>query len=116
MVTVIIVAIIEALKRGWPHFFGQAKVAVITAIILGLVCDTWGTTLMIEYVGGITFEIHQVTGVIAIVLMLVHALWALIVLVKKDETAIRNFHKFSLAVWVIWLIPYFSPMFLQMAK
>lgn len=98
------------------RFAGRLKPWHLAFFILGLVCDTWGTTLMIEYVGGVTFEIHQVTGVIAIVLMLVHALWALIVLVKKDETAIRNFHKFSLAVWVIWLIPYFSPMFVQMAK
>ena len=47
----------------------------------------------------------------AIVLMAVHAIWALIVLLRKDEKAIQNFHKFSVAVWVIWLIPYFSPMF-----
>jgi hypothetical protein len=25
-----------------------------------------------------------------------------------DEIAIRSFHKFSVAVWVIWLIPYLS--------
>jgi hypothetical protein len=31
-------------------------------------------------------------------------------LVKKDEKAIKNFHKFSLIVWFIWLIPYLSPM------
>ena len=52
--------------------------------------------------------------VIAIVLMGVHALWALIVLLRKNEQAIRNFHKFSVAVWFIWLIPYFSPMFFAM--
>jgi hypothetical protein len=26
-----------------------------------------------------------------------------------------NFHKFSVAVWVMWLIPYFSPMFVAIA-
>ncbi|MEJ2488050.1 MAG: hypothetical protein P8Y68_20220 [Anaerolineales bacterium] len=41
----------------------------------------------------------------------VHAVWATVVLVQKDENAINNFHRFSVAVWVIWLIPYFSPMF-----
>ena len=61
------------------------------------------------------FDIHGITGVLAIVLMIIHAAWALIVLLKKDEKAIVNFHKFSLVVWVIWLIPYLSPMFLGMA-
>jgi hypothetical protein len=27
---------------------------------------------------------------------------------------IRNFHKFSLLVWFIWLIPYLSPMIINM--
>jgi len=84
--------------------------------VLGLICDTWGTGLMIEMAGGLTTDIHSVTGVIAIVLMFIHALWALIVLLKKDEHMIRNFHKFSVVVWVIWLVPYFSPMVLGMAN
>ena len=58
--------------------------------------------------GGLTFGVHGVTGVTAILLMVVHAIWATVVLIRKDETAIRSFHKFSVAVWVIWLIPYLS--------
>ncbi|MCP4357221.1 MAG: TIGR03987 family protein [Chloroflexi bacterium] len=82
---------------------------------LGLICDTWGTGLMFEFVGGMTFDVHGISGLIAILLMFIHAVWALGVLLKKDENAIQNFHKFSVAVWVIWLIPYFSPMFFSMA-
>ena len=81
---------------------------------LGLICDTWGTGLMFEFAGGMQANIHAVTGLLAIILMFVHAVWATIVLVRQDERWITNFHKFSLAVWVIWLIPYFSPMFLNM--
>ncbi|NIV35419.1 MAG: TIGR03987 family protein, partial [Anaerolineae bacterium] len=54
-------------------------------------------------------------GLIAIVLMLIHAAWAFVVLLRKDEKAIKSFHKFSVAVWAIWLIPYFSPMFFSLA-
>lgn len=94
-------------RLKWWHlvFFG-----------LGLICDTWGTGLMFEFVGGMTFDVHGITGLIAILLMLIHAVWALIVLLKKDENAIKKFHKFSVAVWVIWLVPYFSPMFFNMAS
>jgi len=40
--------------------------------------------------------------------MLINAVWATTVLVLKDEKAIANFHRFSLVVWAIWLIPYLS--------
>ena len=82
---------------------------------LGLVFDTWGTGMMFEMVGGMTFDVHGLTGLIAILLMLIHAVWATIVLVRKDEKMINNFHKFSVVVWFIWLIPYFSPMFFALA-
>ena len=80
----------------------------------GFVFDTTGTGLMLEMAGGMTFDIHGVTGLIAILLMLVHAIWATVVLLRNDEKAIVNFHKFSLVVWLIWLVPYFSGFFLSM--
>ena len=52
---------------------------------LGLICDTWGTGMMLEMAGGITFDLHGTSGLAAIILMLVHAIWATIVLLKKDE-------------------------------
>lgn len=81
--------------------------------LLGLVCDTTGTILM-ENIASKSdqvvsvFNLHAVTGVIAIALMLIHAIWAAVVLIKKDEQLIRKFHKFSIIVWVIWLIPFIS--------
>jgi uncharacterized repeat protein (TIGR03987 family) len=94
---------------------GKLKPWHLVFFYLGLICDTWGTGLMFEYVGGMMFDIHGITGAIAILLMFVHAVWATVVLVKKDEKAINNFHKFSVVVWFLWLIPYSSPMFFSMA-
>jgi len=93
-------------RLKWWHF---------VFFVLGLICDTWGTGMMLEMVGGMTFDIHGITGVIAILLMFIHAVWAFVVLIKMDEKAILNFHKFSLFVWFVWLIPYFSPMFFNLA-
>jgi uncharacterized repeat protein (TIGR03987 family) len=93
-------------RLKWWHF---------VFFVLGLICDTWGTGIMLEMVGGMSFDIHGITGVIAILLMFIHAAWAFVVLRRNDEKAILNFHKFSVVVWFIWLIPYFSPMFFNMA-
>ncbi len=78
---------------------------------LGLVCDSIGTGLMFDFAGGMTLDVHGVSGLAAIILMVIHAVWALVVLLRGDESALRNFHRFSIFVWLIWLIPYFSPMF-----
>lgn len=94
---------------------GQLKTWHLVFFVLGLICDTWGTGLMMDYSGGLTFDIHGISGLIAIILMFIHAIWAAVVLVRKDENMIMNFHKFSVVVWVIWLIPYFSPMIFGMA-
>jgi len=82
----------------------------------GLVFDTWGTGMMFEMVGGLTYDVHGLTGLLAILLMLIHAAWATLVLMKRDQQMIHQFHRFSVLVWFIWLIPYLSPVFLGMGE
>ncbi len=96
------------------RFAGRLKYWHLVFFWLGLVCDTWGTGLMMEMAEGLTFDLHGITGMIAILLMFIHAAWATVVLVRKDDLAINNFHKFSVIVWLIWLIPYFSPMIFRL--
>ena len=81
--------------------------------VLGLICDTLGTGIMFGITDGISFSFHGITGIIAIMLMFLHAIWATIVLLKKDENELLKFHRYSLFVWTMWLIPYLSPMITQ---
>ena len=80
----------------------------------GLIFDTSGTTTMSFISNGFEFNIHGVTGIVAILLMVFHALWATIVLKKKNEKFITRFHVFSIFVWLIWLIPFFTGVLLNM--
>ena len=95
---------------------GRLKIWHTAFFWLGLVCDTWGTGMMFDFVGGMTFDIHGISGLLAIILMFVHAIWATLVLLRKDEKMIVSFHKFSIFVWLVWLIPYFSPMVVGMLE
>ena len=80
---------------------------------IGLICDTIGTGAMGKLAGSIIqFNIHGLTGLLAIILMLFHAIWATSVIFRKDEEMIIQFHKFSIVVWIIWLIPMLSGMIL----
>jgi len=92
------------------RFAGRLKAWHLIFFWFGLICDTWGTGLMFKMAGGLTYDLHGLTGLLAIILMFIHAVWATVVLLRKDEKLIVSFHKFSVVMWVIWLIPYFSPM------
>jgi len=95
---------------------GRLKVWHLVFFWFGFICDTWGTSLMFARVGGMRYDVHGISGLLAIILMLIHAVGATIVLAKKQERWITFFHRFSMIVWIIWLIPYFSPVFFAMAR
>lgn len=94
---------------------GELKWWHLAFFYAGLVCDTWGTGLMFEFAGGLTYDIHGLSGLAAIILMFIHAAWATVVLIRQDERWLYRFHRFSVFVWLVWLVPYFSPMFFAMA-
>ena len=82
----------------------------------GLIFDTSGTGIMFEMAREKAWSLHGFTGLAAIVLMLVHALWATVVLTRKEERAIVTFHRFSVTVWAIWLVPYCTGLFASMNR
>lgn len=90
------------------RFAGRLKLWHLICFWAGFAFDTTGTTLMGIMAGGMKIDFHGVTGALAIVFMLGHAIWATVVLLLKQEQVIVNFHKFSLVVWILWLIPFVS--------
>ncbi len=82
---------------------------------LGLAADATGTVLMTRIAAGRRTEgveasglssVMAVSGTVAIVLMAVHLVWAVVVLLRNRERELLTFHRFSIAVWALWLIPY----------
>jgi uncharacterized repeat protein (TIGR03987 family) len=89
---------------------GRLKTWHLVLFWIGFIFDTTGTTLMGQIAGKMDFDLHGITGALAIILMLSHAIWASVVLRQKNEKAIVNFHKFSILVWLVWLVPFFTGM------
>lgn len=92
---------------------GILKKRELIIFSFGLVFDTIGTTLMSEMSEGFKFDIHGITGAVALSLMLVHVIWAWWVFLKGSQTQKENFHKFSFYVWLIWLFSFFTGMVLN---
>lgn len=94
----------------------QLRLWHVMLFLLGLVTDTVGTGLM-EHIARLTNlhdEIHTITGVTAILLMFVHAMWAIWTYTKGSRKAKEHFNRFSIVVWIIWLIPYCLGIYLGM--
>lgn len=96
------------------RLMGRLKAWHLIFFWSGLVCDTWGTGVMMEMSGADFYTPHGLTGILAILLMFIHAVWASVVLARKDEKLIVSFHKFSLGVWLVWLVPYLNGFFMNM--
>lgn len=81
----------------------QADVAALMTVIAA---DpgrgpTGGTT-------GVLNVVMAFTGATALPLMAIHFVWALVVLIRDREAERLTFHRLSLAVWGLWLIPYIT--------
>ncbi len=83
----------------------------LVAFWLGLGFDAAGTYAMELLLEGVRWDMHTLTGLAAFVLMLLHAVWASWVLLRGSEAARHGFHRFSLLVWLVWLVPYLGGMY-----
>ncbi len=116
VITIVSALVFYTIGVWSEKFAGRLKPWHLLLFWIGFVFDTTGTTLMSTIAGGMQFNIHGITGVLAIVLMLGHAIWASVVLVTRREKWIKNFHKLSIFVWLVWLVPFFSGMIGAMAR
>jgi uncharacterized repeat protein (TIGR03987 family) len=84
----------------------------VVAFWLGLACDGFATKLMerMTAAGERAGAVHTLTGFAAFGLMAVHAVWATWVLTRGSREARTGFHRYSIVVWSIWLIPYLGGM------
>ena len=60
-------------------------------------------------------QVMAITGVLALVLMALHLAWAVVTMLRNRPDELRAFHRFSVIVWAIWLVPYFAGMAAAMA-
>lgn len=99
---------------------GTIKSFHLGAFWFGLLCDTTGTEMMRRIAAegsmGGGFNLHAALGALALVLMAIHAIWATVTYLRQNPAQLQTFHRFSLAVWGLWLIPFVSGLILANLK
>lgn len=118
-VTLITLALVFYSIGLWSERFARyLKPWQVFCFWLGIIFDVSGTYTMhlISTKEFNIFDLHTLTGQIALWLMLVHVVWAQYVILKGSENMRRKFHVYSIHVWLVWLVPYFGGMYLAMNK
>jgi uncharacterized repeat protein (TIGR03987 family) len=116
VVAMILALVLYSIGVWGAKLAGRLKAWMLAFFWCGFVCDTAGTTLMWRIAGRPEFDLHALTGELAITLMALHATWATAALLLNRERVLRGFHRFSLTVWALWLVPFFSGAILAMRR
>ncbi|WP_026883932.1 HsmA family protein [Clostridium akagii] len=98
---------------AWKEF--RTKSILLQHVIvfsIGFIFDVVGTFLMYKLGGNkISYGIHDVLGFIALFLMLLNLIGSIAVLNKKIPV---KFYKFSIFVWIVWIVSYVTGMIVNM--
>jgi uncharacterized repeat protein (TIGR03987 family) len=107
--TAMLLALVAYSTGVWAErFAGVLRPWHLPAFWLGLAADTWGTDQMFRLAAGWHLTLHALTGAIALALMAVHAVWATAVILRQDSQARARFHRISITVWAVWLVPFLT--------
>ncbi len=117
--TLITAALVSYSVGVWSERFSSyLKPWHVAAFWVGFAFDACGTLAM-HHIATEPFDLrhpHTLTGQIAIILMLAHAIWATWVVRRGSEHLRSVFHRRSLFVWLVWLVPYFGGAYLGMRR
>ena len=90
------------------------KKHVVSFFVIGFILDSTATFAvyhtMSQYKKDASLYIHIAIGAVAIIIMGVHAFWALFS--QNNENRKKNFHKYSLYAWFTWVFTLITGIFL----
>ena len=86
----------------------KLKLWIVITFALGFACDLIGTSIMFLIAEHkFAFSLHSICGYLALIIMLLHLLWA-ILSIQKIGRYQEYFTKFSIFAWCIWLLAFVS--------
>ena len=62
------------------------------------------------------FNAHSISGFLGLFLMVLHLCWGTLVIMSNDVRRQQLFHRFSLFVWLFWLVSYISGVYIGLNR
>lgn len=93
----------------WSHKFKKRLTPWMLWLFgIGLVADISGTVfLCVVAASRWVFNLHTMSGLIALLIMSLHFVWALLSIVRGGRFE-AYFNRFSVLAWLIWLVAFVS--------
>ncbi|MCC7258644.1 MAG: TIGR03987 family protein [Gammaproteobacteria bacterium] len=94
----------------------RLTVANIVIFWCAVAADTLATRLMGARVETIRWDLHTISGYLALALMAALTLWGTVALLRRRDDWIATFHKLALPIWVIWVGSYITGVYLGVQR
>lgn len=116
-VSCILIALVCYTVSVWNQVYTKKlKPKHLVLFWVGLVFDAIGTVIMFIIAGKLKLDIHGLTGILGFILMAINTIWATISILKTNSQSKFKLYIVSFTVWTIWLIPFFTGIFLNINK
>ena len=103
----IVTALVLYTTAIWSERFSHRLMPwMVVVFSCGLACDLTGTTMMALVAKSHSLHVHTVAGYAALLIMLIHLLWAIKAL--KNKKYEQLFTRFSVFAWGVWLVAFLS--------
>lgn len=104
-----VVALILYTTAIWSHKIKKEfRLWMIWLFGFGLTADIAGTVFLCVAVSEKwIFNLHTVSGLLSLVIMAIHFLWALLAIKNRGKFELY-FNRFSIKAWLLWLVAFIS--------
>ncbi len=94
----------------------QLTMANIGIFWVAVGCDALATRFMGARVETIRWDLHTISGYLALALMAALTLWGTAALLRRRDDWIALFHQLALPIWVIWVGSYITGVYLGIQR
>jgi uncharacterized repeat protein (TIGR03987 family) len=116
-VVLITLALILYSTAVWLNW--RARQLTITCIVIfwcAVASDALATRFMGARVETIRWDLHTISGYLALALMAALTLWGTVALLQKRDDRLASFHKLAIPIWVIWVGSYITGVYLGIQR
>lgn len=90
--------------------------AYVVTFWCAVAADATATKLMGARVETIRWDLHTISGYLALALMAALTLWGTVALIRRRDDWLASFHKLALPIWVIWVGSYITGVYLGVQR
>ena len=116
-VVLITLALVLYSTAVWLNWRSRRLTAGVLVIFwIAVACDALATRFMGARVETIRWDLHTISGYLALALMGMLAAWGTLVLLARRDEWLASFHRIALPVWTLWVVSYLTGVYLGIQR